>query len=206
MEIVSLIISIVALCGSVFTFWLTRVRKGKLRMTKPTVIYFGPDGPEKGSNKVFVRALLYSSSDLGHYIENMYVRLTKGESTQNFNVWVYGDKNDGLSRGSGLFVNREGVATNHHFLLPKEGRKYDFSEGKYQLEFFVELVNQKPQKLLTQFLEVSSREASQLETKNCGLYFDWAPNSQSYSSHVDDRNDRQAELKQLLSRLNTQEG
>ena len=106
MNEISIIISLTALTISVLTFWLTRMRKGKVKMTRPTVIFFGPDGGGEKHNKIFIRTLLYSSSDRGQYIQNMFVRLQRGESIQNFNVWVYDDK--GLVRGSGLFVNKSG--------------------------------------------------------------------------------------------------
>ena len=88
-------------------------------MTKPTVIFFGPDGGSvvgrKRQLKVFLRTLLFSTSRRGQTLESFHVNLQRGESKQNFSIWVYGD--DRLTRGSGLFVPREGVACNHHFLL-----------------------------------------------------------------------------------------
>jgi|HubBroStandDraft_4_1064222.scaffolds.fasta_scaffold226960_2 hypothetical protein len=51
----ALVVSFLALAVSALTAWLTLLRKGEIRMTRPTVIYFGPDGgpkaearPEKG--------------------------------------------------------------------------------------------------------------------------------------------------------------
>jgi hypothetical protein len=70
-------------------------RRGTVRMTAPTVIFFGPDGgpseDRKLSAKVFLRTLLYSTSKRGRIVESMYVRLRRGESAQTFNIWVYGD-------------------------------------------------------------------------------------------------------------------
>src|SRR5437870_4292625 len=118
-------IAFLALIVSVATAWLTFFRAGHLRMTQPTVIFFGPDGdgprPGEGRNlKVFLRTLLYSTARRGHTIESLHVNLQRGESKQNFSIWVYGQSHD-LVRGSGLFVPMEGVAMNHHFLLPKDG-------------------------------------------------------------------------------------
>src|SRR3990167_5262395 len=97
----SLIISVLALIVSVTTFYLSRIKRGTIKMTKPTVVFFGPDGPGASLNKIFIRTLLYSTSDKGQYIENMYIKLRRGEVIQDFNIWVYGDQN--LVRGSGLF-------------------------------------------------------------------------------------------------------
>ncbi len=83
MEQVSLSISLLALAIVAATFWLTSVKKGSVRMTKPTVIFFGPDGRGSDSNKIFICTLLYSTSAKGQYIENMYVRLRRGEAVQN---------------------------------------------------------------------------------------------------------------------------
>ena len=94
LEVICILISIIALLVSLLTFWLTRFRKGTIKMTKPTVIFLGPDGPGKEHNKLFIRTLLYSTSDRGPYIENMYIKLSRGETIQNFNIWVYGDQHN----------------------------------------------------------------------------------------------------------------
>jgi hypothetical protein len=201
MEQTSLTISIVALIVSLTTFWLTRIRKGTVKMTKPTVIFFGPDGPGADLNKVFIRTLLYSTSDKGQYIENMFVKLTRGETVQNFNVWVYGDKHDGLSRGSGLFVGKNGLASNHHFLMPKDGSNFYFTKGSYELDVYVEMVNKKPQRIYTQNLTIDDQQGRELADKKAGIYFDWAPNTQTYQSHIDNGPKKIPDFVDLLNHL-----
>ena len=122
---ISIIISLIALTISALTFWLTRMKKGIVKMTRPTIIFFGPDGGGERENKIFIRTLLYSTSERGQYIQNMFIRLQRRESIQNFNVWAYGERQE-LVRGSGLFVNKNGIALNHHFLQPKDGTNYEF--------------------------------------------------------------------------------
>lgn len=65
-------------------------------MTRPAVIFFGPsDALEKDGtprSKVFLRTLLYSTSRSGQTVESMHVNIQRGESRQNFSIWVYGDK------------------------------------------------------------------------------------------------------------------
>jgi hypothetical protein len=80
-------------------------------MTRPTVIFFGPDGPpSQGAGvKVFLRTLLYSTAKRAQIVENMYVTLRRGESVQTFNIWVYGEPGS-LFRGSGLRVPEDGIA------------------------------------------------------------------------------------------------
>jgi hypothetical protein len=183
-ELISLIISIVALIVSVVTFWLTRLRRGVIKMTKPTVIFFGPD--RSVESKVFIRTLLYSTSDRGQYIENMYLRLNRKGWSQDFNVWVYGEPTS-LARGSGLFVSKHGLATNHHFLLPKDGSSFKVKSGDYKLEVYAELVGRKPRRVYTQNLVVTQAQEKELLEKDAGIYFDWAPNTQAYQSHIDRR-------------------
>jgi len=107
-------------------------------MTKPTIIFFGFDGGISNDGslpplKVFLRALLYATSKRGRIVESMFVRLRRGESVQNFNIWVYGDES--LARGSGVFVGENGVACNHHFLLLADGTKFEFIAGITRLKY-----------------------------------------------------------------------
>ena len=63
-------ISCFALLVSGVTAWLTFFRKGKLVMTQPTVIFFGPDGSkfESSKNKIYLRTLLYSTAKRGQVL------------------------------------------------------------------------------------------------------------------------------------------
>lgn len=197
MNFISLIIAIISLSVSLITFWLTRVRKGIIKMTRPTIIFFGPDGVGKSHKKVFIRTLLYSTSDKGKYIQNMFIRLQRGEAIQNFNVWVYDDK--GLVRGSGLFINKNGIVSNHHFLMPKDGTGYEFLPGEYLLQVFVEAVDENPSKIFEQTLVVTTEQCDKMRAERAGMYFDWAPNTQTYFPHVDDKSKDKDELMSLVS-------
>jgi hypothetical protein len=139
---VSLTVSVLALAVSSVTAWLTLFRRGTVKMTQPTVIYFGPDAPRSRDQipppKVYLRALLFSTSKRGRVIECMYVALSRNESRQNFNVWVYGDER--LVRGSGLFVGETGVEANNHFLTPRDENAFRFTEGRYTLDVFARLL------------------------------------------------------------------
>jgi hypothetical protein len=109
----SLGISCLALFISGITAWLTFFRKGKLVMTQPTVVFFGPDGSrfESGKNKIYLRTLLYSTAKRGQVLESLHVSLRRNESKQNFNIWVYDDK-DKLKRGSGCSCHRKALHLN----------------------------------------------------------------------------------------------
>lgn len=156
-------------------------------MTKPAVVYFGPDGPlkigEESSRKVFLRSLMYSTGKRGCVVEAMFVTLRRGESRQTFNIWVYGDEK--LSRGSGLFIGETGVVCNHHFLLPADGTQFQFLVGEYQLDVFASIVgNDTPHNLCSIKLTLPEMVAQQLLVREHGAYFDWGPDSQQYSVHV----------------------
>lgn len=183
---IAIFISLAAFVVSSVTMWLTLLRKGTVCMTQPTVIFFGPDGGDKKSSKIFFRTLLFATSKKGRVIENLYVRLKRAESQQNFNIWVYGSSE--LNRGSGIFVGETGIATNHHFLLPTDVEAYEFKAGDYILEVYVHLVGDKETKLLHEVtLSISSQEASELKQSDKGIYFDWGPDSSRYHSHIDNR-------------------
>jgi len=102
---IAIIIAGCSLFLSAVTAWLTLFRKGTVKMTRTTMIFFGYD-PE-GMSKVFLRTLIYSTSKRNHVVESMYVKLKRGESVQNINLWVYGD--DFLARGSGINVGHDGL-------------------------------------------------------------------------------------------------
>jgi hypothetical protein len=113
-------------------------------MTQPTTVFMGPDGSmfEQSKNKVYLRTLLYSTAKRGYVIESIYVSMHRNETKQNFNIWVYGDKND-LKRGSGLFVPQEGVTFDHHFLLPKDGADFVFLLGITSCLFLLKELDRK---------------------------------------------------------------
>lgn len=184
MEIIALVVSILAFVMSVITTWLTIFYSGKLKISHPSVIFFGPDAGY-GPPKIFLRAILYSTSRRGQIIESMHAKLRRSGTTQIFNIWVYGETND-LKRGSGLYVSKEGVVYNHHFALPKENAKFEWQEGEYVIELYSKVVTEnKPSLILSQRLNLPEKYATQLQETNSGLYFDWEPESQVYSLHID---------------------
>src|SRR5947199_1179157 len=102
-EPISITVAVLSLAISAGTAWLTLFRRGTVKMTQPTIIFFGPDMPRSRSDtpipKIFLRTLLFSTSKRGRVIESMHVAVSRNETHQNFNIWVYGD--DKLVRGSG---------------------------------------------------------------------------------------------------------
>ena len=187
---VALTVSVLALAVSATTAWLTLLRRGVIRMTQPTVIFFGPDTPRTEGRrvipKIYLRTLLFATSKRGRIIESMHVSLERSETRQNFSVWVHGDEK--LVRGSGLFVGETGVAANHHFLAPDDGNSFKFLAGHYRLNVYALLLGDKTHtKLFSQELEITPNAATQLEQPGVGLYFDWGPDSSRYLPHIEHR-------------------
>lgn len=189
LETTSLAIAVLALMVSAATAWLTLFRRGDVRMTQPTVVFFGPDGgrPDRAPlAKVFLRTLLYSTGERGQLLQSMFVVLSRASEAQTFGMWVYGDR-DQLLRGSGLFVGKEGFSTNHHFLL-HDRSQYQFKAGKYRLDVYAATVHQKkPRRLWTLQLELSDQQAGALTNNQSGIYFDWDPATGAFEPHVDQR-------------------
>ena len=185
---ISICIAGLSLILSVTTLWLT-MRGGTVMMTQPTTVFLGPDGslvgPRMGA-KVYMRTLLYSTGKRGRIIENMYMKVRVGESVQNFNVWVYGERG-GLSRGSGLFVGMEGVTCNHHFLLPKSS-SFAFTAGDYTLEVYAKLVGARVPILLHRVrLGLLPEHVAGIREDKAGIYFDWGPDLNNYHAHIEER-------------------
>jgi hypothetical protein len=188
----TLTISVLALVVSAATAWLTLFRRGRVKMTQPTVIYFGhdklPPGEDIDPPKVYLRTLLFATSKRGRVIESMHISLTRNETLQNFNIWVHGDES--LVRGSGLFVGETGVSANHHFMTPKDARSFMFSAGWYRLNVYARILGDRKQTLLfSHDLEITKDLAKALLVPGNGLYFDWGPDSARYSPHVQMRRD-----------------
>jgi hypothetical protein len=138
----------------------------------------------------------------------MYIALSRNETQQNFNIWVYGDEK--LVRGSGLFVGETGIAANHHFLAPRDGSSSHFTAGRYRMIVFAQLLGDRERTLLfSQSLEISPEIASQLAGSDHGLYFDWGPDSSRYFPHIDKRplpNEDFLELINLTRRSKSRSG
>jgi hypothetical protein len=190
LSLVALLISALALGLSALTAWLTLFRRGTVKMTRPTVIFFGPDGRDKSLPKVFLRTLLFSTSKRGRVIESIYVHLRCEDISQDFNIWTYGERNQ-LVRGSGLFVGETGVEANHHFLMHEGDTPFGFIAGRYRLDVFAHLLGDKSQKLpFSETLTILPQDAEVLGESETGLYFDWAPEKVQYVTHIDYRPDK----------------
>jgi hypothetical protein len=189
MTTLAVTVAALSLVVSLVTVWLTLFRRGTVTMTRPTAIYFGPDGPRSPSSpsrpKVYLRTLLFATSKRGRAIESMHVVLSHDGTDRSFSIWVYGDHKQ-FVRGSGLFVGETGIPTTHQFLLQPGSGSFRFTDGLYKLDVFVRLLgDERSKRLFTEELTVSHDTAALMERSQAGVYFDWEPDADRYLSHVD---------------------
>ncbi len=189
LDIFSISVSAVALLLSGFTFWFLVLRRGKLRMTKPSIVFFGFDFSPKTTPKIFLRTLLYSNSPRGNVVESMYATITHDNHTETFSFWGDGETSK-LTPGSGLFVPQEGVAFNHHFVLSVHKEAYDFTDGQYIVQVFAKLVTERTaHKLYELTLELSTELATALKQDE-GVLFELEPDTGNYLGHTNQQSDR----------------
>lgn len=167
---VSIPISIVSLAISVSTFWLAFLRRGRLAMTMPTIVFFGHDMVPKVTPKIFLRTLLYSTAAQGQVVEGMYVQALRDGIARSFSFWGYGET-EKLSPGSGLYVSRTGLAANHHFVLSIHEDEYQFEPGSYTITVYARVVGRrKPLKLSTLSITLNAELASELRDHRGALF------------------------------------
>lgn len=168
---------------------MSRLKKGSLKMTRPSLICFV--GVNTGDGlKVVIRTLLFSTSDAGQYVQNMFIRVSRKETSYDFNIWAYDDK--GLVRGSGIYVGRNGTSNYHHFLM-LETEKVKLVEGEWRIEIFAETVIRSINKIFEYKLAFKESHLENLDNGNA-IFFDWAPNTGEYISRVGNYSTEQADL------------
>lgn len=185
-----------ALAGVVFSFlslgvsgttaYYAWLRRGRLAMTKPTLISLGYEPGNRPTAKIFLRTLLYCSAPQGRMIERMFVKLVRAGSEQVFGHWGHGWTTE-LSPGSGLFVSQIGVSANHHFALSVHKPAYDFAAGDYSLKVFAQQPGQTSPEMLSELkLTVDAQQAKALAQRESVL-FELEPETQAYMGQVRER-------------------
>ncbi len=184
-----LIISILAFLVSVITLWLTYFHRGTVKMTRPQFFALIPeDSPFDGWIKFFMRGLVFSTGQRGRIIEKMYVILKHKDKALPFHYWMYGDT-DRLAIGSGIFVDHEGLAANHHFAPTGTVSAHDFTSGKFIVEVNAQLLGDGAAIRLFDFeFVISEEEVSAIRTsKDRAVYFTWDEEKKAYKSRIDVR-------------------
>lgn len=178
----SLVISLASLGLSLFLTWLLHFRRGTLKMTQPQLVFFGYDHVPKTTAKVFLRCLLYSTSQRGQVIEAMFVRLRRGEAEDVFSFWGYGETTE-LRAGGGLFVGPEGVAANHHYVRSVHMAHYKFDPGQYQLDVFARTAGKRRAVRLVSTPITLSDENAHFLAGGEGILFELEPDDNAYKGH-----------------------
>ena len=186
---VSVLIAMLSLSVSLAVAWLTLVHRGRLRMTRPSlVVLTRADGPDPEAPKIFMRMMLYSTGKRGHVVENLFAKVRRAESTQPFLFWSYGETNK-LSVGSGIYVNQGGHVANHHFLLTAESRDYRLLAGKLTIDVYAVFDRDEQPTLLRSIDIFLPEEAAKALLNDSGavLFFAWDPEAGKYRSRVNSR-------------------
>ena len=145
--------------------------------------------------------MLYSTASKGNVLESMFVKLRRGETQQNFSFWVCGERGR-LASGCGLHVAQSGIALDHHFVLPKDGSRFEFLPGKYIVEVFGTLVGKSMPLLLARTeLTLTAEHAKSLKSPDENVYFEWWPDSMRYSAHVVRRPGPPPDCEEVMDRL-----
>ena len=131
-----------SLAVSLGTFWLAFIDRGRLKMTRPTIVFFGYDMEPRATPKVLLRTLLYSTANRGQMIEGMFAKVRRRDGARVFSFWGYGET-EKLTAGSGLHVSKTGFAANHHFVLSVHETEYHFEPGDYDIDVFANVVGRK---------------------------------------------------------------
>ncbi|MEK7994694.1 MAG: hypothetical protein AAB403_12895 [Planctomycetota bacterium] len=188
-------ISLLALGVSTATMYFAWLRRGRLAMTRPAVVFFGYDVVPELTPKIFLRTLLYSTAQRGKMIESMFVKLRRGTTEQVFGFWGYGETTK-LSPGSGLYVGQSGVSLNHHFVLSVHQPEYEFVAGEYTIQVFARQAGASAPILLSEIrLTLDDRNAATL-ARHAGVLFELEPDTQTYAGHASERSGKPAEYSQ----------
>lgn len=171
----SLTVSFLALATSAITLWLTLLRPARLKATRPSQIYLGPDGPHGGTGdrpKIYLRMFLIATARRGVVIEKLSATLERDETRQSFNVWVHEDGTRSVL-GGGMFVPETGVAATHQFVHPTDIAPFEFRTGTYRLTIHARLFGRStPQVIVYEELTITPEIWREMKAKSVGVYFD----------------------------------
>lgn len=172
---------------SAYTLWIAHLRRGRLQMTQPMMIFVGRDDPM--TPKFWLRTLLFSSGSKGHVIENMILRVRDPlGAAHNFDFWTYED-NGKQQRGSGLHIGNEGIVLNSNFLLRENREQFYFITGEWILELVVRVLGiKKSFSLKTVTITINGQQSAEIiQILDLGIFFDWDAQNSLYVGHAERR-------------------
>ncbi len=173
-----------SLCLSLFTLWMTQLRRGRLKMTQPALISLSREQPS-GRYKLFVRTLLYSTAISGCRVEQMFATIKTGYGLYLFDFWGHTESGK-LTLGSGLFVGQTGISADHHFNPRRDAGEFLFCDGKYHIQIFAKLVGSKKPKKLKEFEFTIDglQSASLIQILDTELFLYWNSTTGIYESEL----------------------
>jgi len=192
-QITAIALSVASFLWSFYTLWITQLRRGRLEMTKPTMIFMGREGRGGREDpslwpKIYLRTLLYCTADRGCIVENMHLIVHNEYGAYPFDFWAYGGEAK-LAKGSGLFVPRTGVALHHHFVLNRNEHNFLFVGGDYRIEVFAKIAGQAHATKLTEIkiALVGEQSPAMIQIPDMGLFFELDAVSNGYASRIERR-------------------
>lgn len=184
-EIIPIVLAVASLSLSLLTLWITQFRRGRLRMTQPTLLCLTREKPT-GRPKIFLRTLLYTTASKGRVIETMFLRVHQPGGTYTFDFWGHTEGGK-LTLGSGLFVGQTGIASDHHF-NPRHGSEgFLFINGHYRIEVFAVTVGSStPKKLKEIHFDLDGQQAAELiQILDLELFLFWNSDRQNYEGSLE---------------------
>lgn len=172
---------------SIYTLWAMQFRRGRLKMTQPSLICLRRELP-LATPKIFLRTLLFATAAKGRVVENMYLRVRQPVGTYVFDFWGYGES-EKLTLGSGLFVGQTGIAYNHHFNPRMGSADFLFCAGDYDIEVFATVVGGKQaEKLMELHFTILGEQAGELlQIMDRELWLFWNAESRNYEGRIERR-------------------
>jgi hypothetical protein len=179
----SVIISAFALLVSFANYYSSNLKVGQILMTKPTIFFFGWDNVPGPTPKIFMRSLLFSTSSSGRVLENLYLKISTPTGKVLFSFWGHtqGQPNS-LSKGSGLFVGKEGFLADHHFNPdPSKPIQDPYTIGNYEIEVYGRQFGDSVERKLGRYsLHLDEGLAQVLAQKNDGVLWSLNPQDNKY--------------------------
>lgn len=184
-DVLSVVMSGISLAVSIYAVWVAQFNRGRLKMTRPTLLCLKREMPN-GLPKIFLRTCLFTTGSKGRVIEGMFLRVRHSYGAFTFDFWGH-TENGKLTLGSGLYVGPAGTASDHHF-NPRQDASIDFLyvAGDYQVDVFATIVGRKKPKLLHRlsFSVDGEQSAELIQIPTREMYLVWNADTLSYDGHV----------------------
>lgn len=178
-------ISCVSLLLSGYAIWVAQFNRGRLKMTRPTLLCLKRELPS-GIPKIFLRTCLFTTGSKGQVIESMFLRVRHSYGEFTFDFWGHTESGK-LTLGSGLYVGPAGIASDHHF-NPRQNASIDFLyvSGEYEIDVFATIVGKKkPKRLHHAIFSVDGNQSAELvQIPTRAMFLVWNADTQSYDGQV----------------------